>query len=129
MSGRLLVVDDDDANREMLARRLARHGFEVVTASNGLDALQLVRTSKFDLVLLTPDLNRTSPPEEAADALALLGWQMDLDESDVEELHGFLEKAEIELVEDIDPATAASHSSSARRTGAGGAKPPKRSST
>src|ERR1700739_2291522 len=33
--------------------------------------------------------------------------ELDLDESDVEELHGFLEKAEIELVEDIDPATAA----------------------
>src|SRR3977135_3918515 len=34
--------------------------------------------------------------------------ELDLDESDVEELHGFLEKSEIELVEDIDPATAAS---------------------
>src|SRR5215471_3162807 len=34
--------------------------------------------------------------------------ELDLDESDVEELHGFLERAEIELVEDIDPATAAS---------------------
>ena len=34
--------------------------------------------------------------------------ELDLDESDVEELHGFFEKAEIELVEDIDPATAAS---------------------
>ncbi len=33
--------------------------------------------------------------------------EIDLDESDVEELHGFLEKSEIELVEDIDPATAA----------------------
>ena len=33
--------------------------------------------------------------------------ELDLDESDVEELHGFLEKSEIELVEDIDPATAA----------------------
>src|SRR3984957_19180854 len=33
--------------------------------------------------------------------------ELDLDESDVEELHGFFEKAEIELVEDIDPATAA----------------------
>ena len=32
---------------------------------------------------------------------------LDLDESDVEELHGYLEKSEIELVEDIDPATAA----------------------
>src|ERR1700716_1493502 len=32
--------------------------------------------------------------------------ELDLDESDVEELHSFLEKAEIELVEDIDPAIA-----------------------
>src|SRR5215212_265154 len=34
--------------------------------------------------------------------------ELDLDETDVEELHGFLEKSEIELVEEIDPATAAS---------------------
>src|SRR5580700_954198 len=33
--------------------------------------------------------------------------ELDLDESDVEELHGFFEKSEIELVEEIDPATAA----------------------
>src|ERR1700755_3407097 len=30
--------------------------------------------------------------------------ELDLDESDVEELHGFLERSEIELVEEIDPA-------------------------
>src|SRR5215218_11092783 len=35
--------------------------------------------------------------------------ELDLDESDVEELHGFLERSEIELVEEIDPATAASN--------------------
>ena len=34
--------------------------------------------------------------------------ELDLDESDVEELHGFFEKSEIELVEEIDPAAAAS---------------------
>jgi RNA polymerase primary sigma factor len=34
--------------------------------------------------------------------------ELDLDEADVEELHGFLEKSEIELVEEIDPALAAS---------------------
>src|SRR6202161_2318396 len=33
--------------------------------------------------------------------------ELDLDETDVEELHGFFEKSEIEIVEDIDPATAA----------------------
>jgi RNA polymerase primary sigma factor len=40
---------------------------------------------------------------EIADAVA----ELDLDESDIEELHGFFEKSEIELVEDIDPAVAA----------------------
>ena len=34
--------------------------------------------------------------------------ELDLDDTDVEELHGLLERSEIELVEDIDPATAAS---------------------
>jgi RNA polymerase primary sigma factor len=33
--------------------------------------------------------------------------ELDLDETDVEELHGFLERAEIELVEEVDPALAA----------------------
>ena len=33
--------------------------------------------------------------------------EMDLDETDVEELHAFLERSEIELVEEIDPALAA----------------------
>src|SRR3954471_4025999 len=33
--------------------------------------------------------------------------EMDLDETDVEELHAFLERSEIELVEEIDPAVAA----------------------
>jgi RNA polymerase primary sigma factor len=33
--------------------------------------------------------------------------ELDLDEADVEDLHGYLEKAEIELVDDIDPATTA----------------------
>ena len=35
------------------------------------------------------------------------GSELDLDEADVEELHGFLEWAEIELVEEVDPALAA----------------------
>ena len=35
--------------------------------------------------------------------------ELDLDESDVEELHGFIEKSEIELVEELDPAIAAAN--------------------
>src|SRR4051795_3473637 len=40
---------------------------------------------------------------EVATALA----EVDLDESEIEDLHGFFERSEIELVEDIDPALAA----------------------
>src|ERR1017187_7316688 len=39
--------------------------------------------------------------------IAVAVSELDLDEADVEELHGFLERAEIELVEDVDPALAA----------------------
>jgi RNA polymerase primary sigma factor len=39
--------------------------------------------------------------------IATATTELDLDESDAEELHGFLERSEIELVEEIDPATAA----------------------
>jgi RNA polymerase primary sigma factor len=42
---------------------------------------------------------------EVATALA----EVDLDETDIEDLHQFLEKSEIELVEDVDPAISAAH--------------------
>jgi signal transduction histidine kinase len=51
-NGRLLVVDDNDLNREMLSRRLSRKGFEVATSSGGREALDLVEKENFDLVLL-----------------------------------------------------------------------------
>ena len=51
-SGRLLVVDDNESNRDMLARRLKHEGYEVLMAENGREALQLVETEPVDLVLL-----------------------------------------------------------------------------
>lgn len=50
--GTLLVVDDDAANRDVLARRLMRQGYDVSTAENGRLALEMIRESAFDLVLL-----------------------------------------------------------------------------
>ncbi len=49
---RLLVVDDIEANRAMLARRLERRGFEVGVAEGGQEALDKIRTEDFDLILL-----------------------------------------------------------------------------
>jgi len=48
---RVLVVDDDDAVREMMEAGLERDGFEVVTASNVSDALRHIATEHFDVLL------------------------------------------------------------------------------
>jgi len=49
---RLLIVDDVEDNCEILRRRLEREGYEVESAANGRQALELVREQRFDLVLL-----------------------------------------------------------------------------
>src|SRR5213082_3371557 len=48
----LLVVDDNELNRDMLRRRLERLGYKVSCAENGSEALKLLRTESFDLLLL-----------------------------------------------------------------------------
>jgi len=50
--GRLLVVDDDDANRDLLSRRLSRLGYAVLQAENGPQALEIANSGAVDLVLL-----------------------------------------------------------------------------
>ncbi|HJR09569.1 MAG TPA: adenylate/guanylate cyclase domain-containing protein [Pyrinomonadaceae bacterium] len=58
--GLVLVVDDSETNRDILARRLKREGYEVECASDGTQALASVESRKFDLVLLDimmPGLN------------------------------------------------------------------------
>jgi DNA-binding response OmpR family regulator len=50
--GRLLVVDDNEANRDMLGRRLEREGYSYAVAENGRQALEMIRGKGFDLVLL-----------------------------------------------------------------------------
>lgn len=48
----LLVVDDNEDNRDMLSRRLRRTGYHVDCAEDGTQALDMIGASKFDLVLL-----------------------------------------------------------------------------
>jgi sigma-B regulation protein RsbU (phosphoserine phosphatase) len=50
--GSLLVVDDNETNRDLLARRLERQGHAVALAEDGRQALEMVKTHSFDLVLL-----------------------------------------------------------------------------
>src|SRR5262245_4854590 len=52
----LLVVDDHEPNRDVLSRRLAAKGFGVATAASGEEALSLMATTRFDLVLLDVEM-------------------------------------------------------------------------
>ncbi len=52
LPARLLVVDDDAMNRDMLVRRLKKLGHFVTEAANGRIALQKLKEDNFDLVLL-----------------------------------------------------------------------------
>jgi DNA-binding NtrC family response regulator len=48
---RLLVVDDEEPQRMMLAKILGRAGFQVVTAADGTEALSSLKDAPFDLML------------------------------------------------------------------------------
>jgi diguanylate cyclase (GGDEF)-like protein len=67
-TGRLLIVEDDAANRNLLRRRLARHGYVVEVAEDGRAALAKIAQSHFDLVLL----DQMMPGMSGVDLLTLL---------------------------------------------------------
>ncbi len=65
--GFVLVVDDNEANRDVLSRRLKRQGHTVAVAENGVQALEMMRTQAFDLILLDimmPEMNGYQVLEE-----------------------------------------------------------------
>ncbi|MBI2877786.1 MAG: sigma-54-dependent Fis family transcriptional regulator, partial [Candidatus Tectomicrobia bacterium] len=51
MSERILVVDDDQANRDVLTEILVEEGYEVVEAEDGLQAMERLKEDLFQLVL------------------------------------------------------------------------------
>ncbi len=51
-TGHILVVDDNEMNRDMLSRRLIRQGHTVETAIDGKSALDILEEKAFDLILL-----------------------------------------------------------------------------
>ncbi len=52
MNPRLLLVEDNEANADMLSRRLHRQGFEVLLATDGLQAVEVATAAQPDLVLM-----------------------------------------------------------------------------
>lgn len=56
MSLKVLLVEDNEINREMLVRRLKRAGYAVEAAADGQEALDLMRETSPDIVLLDMNL-------------------------------------------------------------------------
>jgi diguanylate cyclase (GGDEF)-like protein/PAS domain S-box-containing protein len=54
--GSLLVVDDNELNRDALSRRLRQWGYLATVAADGREALELVETGTYDLVLLDVEM-------------------------------------------------------------------------
>ena len=53
---KLLLVEDNEMNRDMLSRRLQRRGFEVVMAMDGAQGVAMATSEKPDLILMDMSL-------------------------------------------------------------------------
>ncbi len=49
---KILIVEDNEMNRDMLSRRLTRRGYEIVVAQDGQEGLDKMRSETPDLVLM-----------------------------------------------------------------------------
>ena len=53
---KILLVEDNELNRDMLSRRLRRQGYDVLLALDGVEALATAESAKPDLILMDMDL-------------------------------------------------------------------------
>jgi CheY-like chemotaxis protein len=56
----ILIVEDDEMNRDMLSRRLQRKGFSVQIAVDGLEGVSMAETVQPDLILMDMSLPKLS---------------------------------------------------------------------
>jgi len=53
---KILLVEDNEMNRDMLARRLERRGYQVIIALDGAQGVRLAQTEEPDLILMDMSL-------------------------------------------------------------------------
>ena len=56
MAVKILLVEDNEMNRDMLSRRLLRNGYDVVMAVDGQQAVSMAATERPDLILMDMSL-------------------------------------------------------------------------
>lgn len=88
---KILLVEDNEMNRDMLSRRLGKRGFEVVTAVDGAQAVEQARAEQPQLILMDLSLPvmdgwaatrelRGQPETAAIPVIALTAHAMDGEE-------------------------------------------------
>lgn len=81
----ILIVEDDDASRDMLDRRVQRWGYRTLLAQNGLEVLPLITDTRPDLILMDiglPGMNglevtqqiKSSPEFQSIPVIALTAY-------------------------------------------------------
>ena len=84
---RILLVEDNDMNRDMMSRRLQRKGYEVLMAADGMQAILMAESETPDLILLDMSLPvidgweaarrlKSSPATSAVPIIALTAHAM-----------------------------------------------------
>jgi CheY-like chemotaxis protein len=56
MMAKILLVEDNEMNRDMLSRRLQRKGYDVAMAVDGREGVEMARAGGFDLILMDMSL-------------------------------------------------------------------------
>ena len=53
---KILLVEDDEMNRDMLSRRLIKRGYEVDIATDGAQGVEMARAGSYDIILMDMSL-------------------------------------------------------------------------
>ena len=86
----ILIVEDDDINRHMLARHLKWEGYTVIAAANGVQAVALAQSGSIDLILMDMGLPvmdgweatkrlKTAPATQSIPIIALTAYALSED--------------------------------------------------
>lgn len=78
---RILLVEDNEMNRDMLSRRLVRHGYEVTMAVDGAQGVAMAQTDLPELILMDMSLpvmdgweaTRTLKADAATSSIPIIG--------------------------------------------------------
>jgi CheY-like chemotaxis protein len=90
---KILIVEDNEMNRDMLSRRLLRNSFEVVMAVNGQEGVDMAKSEKPDLILMDMSLpvmdgweaTRTIKADDTTKAIPVIALTAHAMESDREQ--------------------------------------------